>query len=342
MLQLHNLKSFRPSLKQILFGGIGGGVGIMGIIFALSVYIVEMLTRPQKRTAFDLYKFSPFELDLPAEEVLFPPKEGDHMVSGWYIPHPGATTTIIICPGYRTTKHDVIGISAHLWKAGHNILAFEYHGHGAPVGKSVTLGYSEIRDFFGAITYAKERAPGTRLGVVAYSMGAAIAIMAMARVPEIEVLVADSPFATHSGAVAYNFHRIFHLPFATVAWMADTLLGIRAGYRFHQVEPLRDIAKIAPRPILLIHGMKDTIVDPRDATLLYNAAGEPKELWLSPNADHCGVYFEDRAAYVKKVASFFDLHLKNVPQLSLLDQSTMTEITALPEEDGEENLPEAS
>ena len=342
MVQLHNLKSFRPSLKRLLFGGIGSGVGIIGIIFAVSVYIVESLTRPQKRTAFDLYKFSPFELELPAEEVLFPPQKGEHKVSGWYIPCAGATTTIIICPGYRSTKHDVIGISAHLWKAGHNILAFEYHGHGTVVGKSVTLGYSEIHDFFGAIAYAKERAPETRLGVVAYSMGAAIAIMATARSPEVEALVADSAFATHSGVIGYNFHRIFHLPFATVAWMADTLLGIRAGYRFHQVEPLRDILKIAPRPVLLIQGMKDTIVDPRDAALLYSAAAEPKELWIVPNADHCGVYFEDREAYVKKVVTFFDLHLRNVPQLSLLDQPTASEAAALPEVDGQENLPEAS
>ena len=107
--------------------------------------------------------------------------------------------------------------------------------------------------------------------------------------------------------------------------MADNLLWWRAGYHFNQVEPLRDIAKIAPRPVLIIHGGKDSLVDPRDAPLLYGAAQEPKEIWLLPNADHCGSYFEDRVAYVNKIVKFFDLHLKNMPQLRLIDATPADE-----------------
>ena len=321
MLQLHKIKPSRLSLKRLLFGGLGGSVGVLGIIFAVSLYIVETLIRPKKRTVFDTYKFSPFELDLPAEEVLFPSSEGKHMVSGWYIPRPGATTTIVICPGYRSTKSDVLGISAHLWKVGHNILAFEYHGHGTEVGIPVTLGYSEIHDFLGALAYAKERAPENRLGVVAYSMGAAVAIMGTARSSDVEALVADSPFASHSSVVDYNFRRVFRVPSAPVSWMADNLMGWRAGYHFHQVEPLRDISKISPRPILLIQGGKDSIVDPFDASLLLKAAGEPKELWFIPEVDHCGAYFADRYAYAKKVTDFFDLYLKQAPRLQMIENN---------------------
>ncbi len=330
MLQLHKIKPSRLSLKRLLFGGLGGSVGALGIIFAVSLYIVETLIRPKKHTVFDTYKFSPFELDLPAEEVLFLSSEGKHMVSGWYIPRPGATTTIVICPGYRSAKSDVLGISAHLWKVGHNILAFEYHGHGTEVGIPVTLGYSEIHDFLGAVAYAKERAPENRLGVVAYSMGAAVAIMGTARSSDVEALVADSPFASHSSVVDYNFRRVFRVPSAPVSWMADNLMGWRAGYHFYQVEPLRDIAKIAPRPILIIQGGKDSLVDPRDGPSLYAAAQEPKEFWYLPNADHCGAYFEDRSAYVKKVVNFFDLYLKNVPRLQLVDSLSQDEEEALP------------
>jgi len=67
---------------------------------------------------------------------------------------------------------------------------------------------------------------------------------------------------------------------------------------------------ISPRPILIIHGEQDTIVNPRDAVQLYEAAKEPKELWLAPDAEHCGAYFADRKAYVAKVIDFFDLHLR--------------------------------
>lgn len=342
MLSTQNRRLARPSLKQVLVSGIGGSVGLLGVVFAVALYIVETLIRPKRLQSFlDLYQFTPFELNLPAEEVLFPPLYGDYQVCGWYVPSPQATTTIVVCPGYRRSRSDVLGTCVHLWQAGHNILVFEYYGHGTVVGKPVTLGYREINDFLGAITYARQRAPHTRLGVVGYSMGASVAIMASARTEQIEAIVADSPFATHRSAVEYGVHRTLHVPFVLFHWMTDLLLWWRAGYRFHQIEPLRDIGRIAPRPILLIHCLRDTVVNPQDATLLYQAAGEPKELWLLPDADHCGAYFVDRVAYIDKLVQFFDLHLKKSrPPISL--QSRMNNESGTPNGQAGSIFPEAS
>jgi alpha-beta hydrolase superfamily lysophospholipase len=103
-----------------------------------------------------------------------------------------------------------------------------------------------------------------------------------------------------------------------------------------------DIARITPRPILIIHGGRDSIVDPNDATLLYAAAQEPKELWFLPNANHLGAYFEDRYGYVKKVLEFFDLHLRHVGHLQLLDTMSTTSLEASNQEGTSENLSEAS
>ncbi len=326
---------FRPSLKQVVLSSIGGSIGIVGILFTVALYVVEALIRPRKRGLFDEYTFSPYEFDLPAESVTFPPLQGDHEVSGWYVPRENATTTILLCPGYRTKKSDLLGLSVQLWKAGHNLLIFDYYGHGTAIGKPITLGYREISDFLGAVAYAKARAPQAHLGVVAYSMGAAIAIMGAARNNDVEALVADSAFATHWSVVDYNVRHVLPLIATFCVWLADYLMWLRAGYRFRQVEPIRDIGRIAPRPILIIHGGKDSMVDPHDATLLYRAAGEPKELWLLPEADHCGVYFADRKAYTAKVIGFFDLYLKK-PRLQLLESM------AGEQSQSEQNLSEAS
>ncbi len=170
-----------------------------------------------------------------------------------------------------------------------------------------------MNDFLGAVAYAKARAPQTHLGVLAYSMGAAVAIMGSAWTSEIEALVADSAFATHRSAVDYKVRHVLYLPSAPFLWLADALLWWRAGYHFRQVEPLREIGAIAPRPILLIHGGNDSVVDLRDAVRLYEAAREPKELWLLPEAEHCGAYFVDRQAYVAKINAFFDRSLRQAP-----------------------------
>lgn len=324
MHRLQNLRLARPSFRRIVLGSLGGSFGILSMIVGVALYIVDTIIRPKRLAFFSLYTFSPFELGLPAEEVTFPPLQGKHLVNGWYVACPGATTTIILSPGYRGSRSDMLGLCALLWKAGHNILVFEYYGHGTVVGEPVTLGYREINDFLGAVVYARQRAPEARIGAVGYSMGAAVSIMGCARTTEVEALVADSGFATHRSVVDYAVRRTLHLPFVLFDWVTDVILWLRAGYHFNQVEPLRDIGRIAPRPVLIIHGLKDTVVDPQDASLLYNAAGEPKELWLLPDVEHCGAYFADRAVYVNTVIKFFDRYLKETPpqQLEELVQPT--------------------
>jgi pimeloyl-ACP methyl ester carboxylesterase len=356
MRQLRTPKIHRPSWKQLIFGSVGGTLGILTLCGGVAIYLVDALTRPKKLQPFANYTFTPFELDLPAEVVVFPPRHGEHQISGWFIPNPGATSTILVCPGYRSSKTDTLGIANFLWKAGHTVLAFEYYGHGSHVGTPVTLGYREMEDFLGAIDYAQLRAPNTRLGVLGYSMGAAIAIMCSATEPAVEAIVADSAFATHSSVVDYNVRRALHLPSAPFAWLADYLLGWRAGYHFCQVEPLRDVAHLSPRPILFIHGGKDSIVDPLDAPLLFAAAQEPKELWIVPEADHCGAYFADRPLYVKKMTEFFAEHLQRqplrpaLPEAETSEQAQETDLQALeaaaaflPDQDEQPgNLAEAS
>lgn len=317
-------------------------MGILGVLFAVALYIVETLIRPKRLATFlDLYTFSPFELNLPAEEVSFAPLRGDHLVSGWYVSHEQATTTILICPGYHGKRSDVLGMCAPLWNAGHNVLVFEYYGHGSIVGQPVTLGYREIDDFLGAVAYARLRAPHTRLGAIGYSMGAAVSIMGAARTTEIEALVADSAFATHRRAIEYVVHRTLHIPFILVDWLADLLLWWRAGYHFNQVEPLRDIKKLAPRPLLIIHALKDTLVNPGDAQLLYAAAGDPKELWLVDDADHCGAYFANRLRYTEKIITFFERTLKK-PLIQLQEHQTLEQRTEQRIEKRTESHPESS
>lgn len=322
-----NVKSSHPSLRQIFLGGLGGSVGVLGIIVGVAMYIVETITHPKRLAPFALYTFSPFELGVPAEEVTFAPLQGDHRVSGWYMPAPGAQATIIISPGYRGSRSDVLGLCRPLWYAGYNVLAFEYYGHGMAVGTPVTLGYREINDFLGAVTYARQRAPEARIGAIGYSMGAAVSIMGCARTSEVEALIADSAFATHKSAIEYAVHRTLHLPFFLFDWITDALLWLRAGYHFKQVEPLRAVGALAPRPILFIHGLKDSVVDPRDATLLYKAAGDPKELWLLPEIEHCGAYFADRATYVERMLHFFATHLPQASAEQPLEEALSDEHT---------------
>jgi uncharacterized protein len=304
--------SWSAWVKRALIGtGLVAG-GAAAATLAAATYVVAKLTRPGQPTPVDDFTFSPFELGIPSEEVTFMPEAGDHYVRGWWLPRLETRRVIIACTGYRAKRSDLLGISSALWRAGNNVLLFDFHGHGAGLGAPVTLGYRELDDFLGALDYVVRRVPGAVVGVVGYSMGAAVAIRGAARRPEVRALVADSSFATHEGEVSYSVGKAARLhPAAAlvVAHAAEPLLRWRAGYRHADVDPLRDVAALAPRPLQLIHAALDDTIPVEDAYRLYDAAGEPKSLWVEDGAGHCGVYFMDRARYCQRVAAFFHEHL---------------------------------
>jgi fermentation-respiration switch protein FrsA (DUF1100 family) len=287
--------------------------GLLSATIAGALYVVDTVTRASKVTAFDRYDFTPFELGLPWQDVQIPVPNGTPL-SGWWLPRPETDRVIVVCYGYRNRKSEMLGVGAALWRRGYNVLLFDYHGHGEHAGTRVTLGYRELDDALAAIRYVIDRVPGARVGVVGYSMGAAIAIMATARERRIAAVIADSPFAAQRNPVGKRIRQRLHLKRggAALLFFVDYFLYRLLGYRFRDVEPLRDIAALGERPILLIHGMADSIIDYHDSELLYAAAPGPKEIWLVPDVEHCGAYFVDRPAYIERAGSFFDRALGQV------------------------------
>lgn len=283
--------------------GIAGGGFVSGAL-ALAYYVTRRITKPTPTTPFDTFTFTPFELGVPFESVAFPAADGT-LLRGWWLYRPESRRVVVICGGYRGRRADMLGVGAAMWRDGSNVLIFDYRGHGELAGTIVTLGYQEVQDLLAAVQYIKERVSEAAVGVLGYSMGASVAIMGAARCPDIRAVIADSAFARQREVVNLHMRQVIHVPLDPLLHLVDLLLGPVGGYHFRDVEPLREVGLIAPRPLLLIHGEADTITDPRDSRALYDAAGEPKELWLVPGVQHCGVYFHDRAYYCARINAFF-------------------------------------
>lgn len=275
-------------------------------LFAGAQHIVNQLTKPQPNDPSAEFTFTPWELNVPWEDVAFLARGGAHQVRGWWLPQPTMERVIIACAGYRGTKSDLLGISTQLWRAGYTVLLIDFYGHGMERGVPVTLGFREVDDFLGAVDYVAQRAPEAAIGAIGFSMGAAVVIQGAARDLRVRVVVADSPFATHRDVVAAQVRQVIpFVPPDPFLALADPLLQRRAGYRFQQVEPLREVGAIAPRPLLLIHSTGDKVIPYQHGIWLYEAAGDPKELWIVEDVSHCGAYFIDRPAYSRRVAAFF-------------------------------------
>jgi len=95
-------------------------------------------------------------------------------------------------------------------------------------------------------------------------------------------------------------------PFAPlVAWFGE----MESGLDIRLVRPIDDVGKIAPRPLLLIHGDQDTLVPLENGEALYQAAGEPKELYVVSGAGHGGFLDADPQGFERTLVDFFRLNL---------------------------------
>jgi len=73
----------------------------------------------------------------------------------------------------------------------------------------------------------------------------------------------------------------------------------------HRVAPEERIGKLAPRPVLIIHGTRDYLITPRHAERLYQAAGEPRALWWAEGSEHAQARFDHPDAFYPLVVNFF-------------------------------------
>lgn len=288
----------RSSLRYVLpLGGalMAGAVGV-------AAYAARTISGPRRQLKNE-FTFSPWEVQVAHEPISFQTADG-LTIRGWWFDRPESTRVVIGLTGHRGTKTDLLGIGSGLWRAGNNVLLFDYRGCGQSDAGRQSLAHHEMADAQAAVRYALDRVPDARLGVIGYSMGGAIAILLTAREPQIRAVVADSPFATMRDVVMHAYRRR-RLPPRPLLDLTDALTQWRYGYPFGAVRPIDVIGQIAPRPLLLMHGTADEVIPVEHGYRLYEAASEPKELWIFEGATHCGGYFADRPHYVGRVAQFF-------------------------------------
>ena len=83
-------------------------------------------------------------------------------------------------------------------------------------------------------------------------------------------------------------------------------MNLFVGADVTKARPLDAIARISPRPILLIHSADDeNATTPLEgAQKLFAAAGDPKELWVAPRGGHVGAINAFPDEYRARVVAF--------------------------------------
>jgi uncharacterized protein len=245
-------------------------------------------------------------LPVPHEDVTFAASDGVRL-TGTYLPADVARATVVLVHGFKNTRADMLEHALFLHDAGYAVLLYDSRGCGQS-GGTFGVGATEDRDVAGAVDLLKAAArPGSaHIAVLGVSLGAGAALLAAARDLRIEAVIADSSWADER----VQLERMATLPLGAIALpllpYEPALVDALVGARLEDARPRDEVARISPRPLLLIHSADDqnATTPLADAQALLAAAGEPKELWIAPRGGHAGAFGALRDEYARRVIAF--------------------------------------
>ena len=266
------------------------------------------------------------------EELRFPTRDGLSIAATYFKTTAARRLGVIVFSHeYLGDRWSALAYASHLRDLGFDLFSFDYRNHGQsdvePTYKPLQwVTNHELLDLRAALTYLRSRPDRDAAGVGLFgvSRGGSAALCVGGKDPGVWGIVTDGAFPTKGTMVAYiaRWAEIYvdsktiwaHMPkivFEFLSWAARKRSEVRLKCRFPSVE--RATARLAPRPLLMIHGGKDAYIGPKIAQGLFELAGEPKELWVVPKAKHNRCRETEGAAYLDRIGDFF---LRNAPRVS--------------------------
>jgi fermentation-respiration switch protein FrsA (DUF1100 family) len=238
-------------------------------------------------------------------------------ISGWFLPAQNGSRqfesnkSVILCHGLGANKSNQLVLCRQLVPAGYNVLAIDHRAHGESGGQLSSFGDLERRDVLGAVRWLKQNRPqmSQRIYGVGASQGAAALVAASVDPsPEGQSIEAIALYGTYDdlGSLARTLSgKTFLPPFNwLLEKMALPIASAHVGADLSSYRPAELIKDTWPRPVMVIHGVQDQIIDFTHGKRLYERATQPKDfLWID-RGDHNSIINSDDAA--EAVRQFFD------------------------------------
>jgi fermentation-respiration switch protein FrsA (DUF1100 family) len=280
-------------------------------LFGGAWFIAYIATHPPRKRL----RRTPAEFGAAYEDIQFPSRDGLPL-SGWYVParpvEGRSTGVVILCHGMSANREEVLNWAAALYERGLALIMFDFRALGRSGGDRCTFGSEEPNDLLGAVDYVRSRPElaDCPIGVFGFSMGGATAILVAADDPRIAAVATHGAFATLQSAITQRCkHHYGETLSPLVEWILRNVGKQFGWYPAGEVTPVTVISRLAPRPLLILHGGRDKIVTPTDARDLIAAAGEPKSLRMLPRSGHARIHRNLRGPVERRVAQFFNTAL---------------------------------
>jgi dipeptidyl aminopeptidase/acylaminoacyl peptidase len=271
---------------------------VFSILIITSLWGFYFSVRPPKIIS----PLTPRELKMAYEDVSFRTADG-LTLRGWYIPSIKTTEkTLILLHGYPADKGNILPPLAFLHDD-FNLLLFDFRYLGKSEGNYSTAGAKEVEDLLAAIQFLKRRGV-QEVGVWGFSMGGAVALMAIEKAPAIRAVIAESSYSS----LADMALQLFKIPLLNypIAYLIGFWAKLFLGIDVRDASPV-DRVRNTTIPILLIHSSADAVIPFSHARQLEQAlAKNPNaEFWFNQDFAHGQL----ASGYRIRIKNFFLKHL---------------------------------
>jgi pimeloyl-ACP methyl ester carboxylesterase len=215
-------------------------------------------------------------------------------IDAWHDPAPDNDRSLglVVAHGFTGSwRRPSIRRVARVFATRAGVITFDFRGHGRSTGAS-TVGDREVLDLRAAVEWARELGY-ERLATVGFSMGASVAIRHAGQHGQEEHLVGvvavsgPSRWYYRGTPAMRRAHWLIERPLGRLTSRVALRTRISdQGWNPVPVPPYALVARIAPIPLLVVHGDADHYFPVEHGEHLYQQAAEPRELWIERGFGH--------------------------------------------------------
>ncbi len=228
------------------------------------------------------------------------------ILKGFYVEGKSKNKYIILVHGFKDNHHVQMPFVRMFLKEGFNVLLVDERSHGDSEGKYPTYGYYEKLDLDRWIEYLynKNDNKDIILGLHGVSMGAATVLICGSNNDKVNFIIEDCGYSDCTEEMLFQIGKAVK-GFKIFVYIALKIKAkLRAKINISNIKPIEEIKKTS-KPILFIHGDKDTVVPCNMAIDMYNSHNNLNDrLLIVKGAEHICSYAVDRKKYEKEVHAF--------------------------------------
>ncbi len=228
---------------------------------------------------------------------------------GWFFPGLKSAPTVILCPGYQSSRGELLPLASALQDHQYNVLLLDFSGQGTSGGRS-TLGFQEVAELRSAMNAVANRGDvdADHFGLWGANIGAYVALSEAVTDKRVRAIAAESPYGHPNDmlTVLIGHMGIGAIPFVTRVAKLE-FRWLNPFYR--NVPPLRTRLRNLSGVAQLYMSSSEEPALASSTRDLFQMSPAPHDIVMLPHGNYAGMLDEEKTNYENRIVSFFLVNL---------------------------------